>query len=406
MRRIVITGAGTVNPLGHDVAQSYAALAQGRCAIGRLEIAQSDRLTAPIGAQVTGFDPAAHFSAREMAMLDPFAQFALVAARQALAQSGLQVSEDLALRAGVIMGNAGGGLATVNDAYRAVYEDGKNRVAPLTVPRLMGSAAASHISMALGLRGPSFAVSSACASSNHAMGLALQMLRCGAADVMLTGGSEAMLTFGGLKAWEALRVMSPDGCRPFCASRNGMVQGEGAAVYVFETLDHARARGAVILAEVLGFAMTSDAADLVMPSQTGAETAMRLALQDAGLAPWDVDYINAHGTGTAANDRVESAAIRSVFGEHARKVAISSTKSMHGHLIGGAGAVELLACLMALQDGVIAPTVGYRMADAECDLDYVPNTARHAPVRIALSNAFAFGGMNAAIILSRAPDAG
>ncbi len=403
MRRVVITGAGTVNALGHDVAQTYAALAAGRGAIGPLQIAQADRLTSPIGAQVKGWDASAHFSAREMAMLDPFAQFALASARQALAQSGLDITQSLAPRAGVIMGNAGGGLATVNDAYRAVFEDGKNRVAPLTVPRLMGSAAASHISMALGLRGPSFAVSSACASSNHAMGLAMQVLRGGGADVMLTGGSEAMLTFGGLKAWEALRVMSPDGCRPFCATRNGMVQGEGAAVYVFETLDHARARGAPILAEVLGYAMTSDAADLVMPSQTGAKMAMILALQDAGLSPADVDYINAHGTGTAANDRVESAAIRAVFGDHTGKLAISSTKSMHGHLIGGAGAVELLACLMALQQGIIAPTIGYTLPDAACDLDYVPNTARHAPVRVALSNAFAFGGMNAALILGRAP---
>ncbi len=403
MRRVVITGAGTVNALGHDVAHSFAALGAGRGAIGPLAIAQADRLTAPIGAQVTGWDSAAHFSAREMAMLDPFAQFALASARQAMAQAGLEQSAALAPRAGVVMGNAGGGLATVNDAYRAVYENGKNRVAPLTVPRLMGSAGASHISMAFGLTGPSFSVSSACASSNHAMGLAFQMLRSGAVDVMLTGGSEAMLTFGGLKAWEALRVMSPDGCRPFCATRNGMVQGEGAAVYVFETLDHARARGAQPLAEVLGFAMTSDAADLVMPSQTGAEAAMMGALQMAGLAPKDVDYINAHGTGTAANDRVETAAIRAIFGGHAGLLAVSSTKSMHGHLIGGAGAVELLACLMALQDGVIAPTIGYQTPDPACDLDYVPNHARRAPVRVAMSNAFAFGGMNAAIVLGCAP---
>jgi nodulation protein E len=405
MRRVVITGAGTVNALGHDVAASFAALAAGRGAIGPLDIPEGDRLASPIGAQVRGWDGAAHFSAREMAMLDPFAQFALASARQAMAQAGLdlvpQNASATAMRAGVVLGTAGGGLTTTNDAYRAVYSEGKNRVAPLTVPRLMGSAAASHISMALGLMGPSFAVSSACASSNHAMGLAVQMLRGGVADIMLTGGSEAMLSFGGLKAWEALRVMSPDGCRPFCATRNGMVQGEGGAVFVFEELGHARARGAAVLAEVVGFAMTSDAADLVMPSQTGAERAMAGALADAGLSAGDVDYINAHGTGTAANDRVETAAIRAVFGSHAGRLAVSSTKSMHGHLIGGAGAVELLACLMALQDGIIAPTIGYSAPDPDCDLDIVPNVARKSDVRIAMSNAFAFGGMNASIILAR-----
>lgn len=403
MRRVVITGAGTVNALGHDVAQTYAALAAGRGAIGPLDIPDMHRLSAPIGAQVRGWDGAALFSPREMAMLDPFAQFALASARQALQQSGLDLTPRIGVRAGVIMGTAGGGLSTTNDAYRAVYAEEKNRVAPLTVPRLMGSAAASHISMALGLMGPSFAVSSACASSNHAMGLAFQMLRAGAVDIMLTGGSEAMLNFGGLKAWEALRVMSPDGCRPFCATRNGMVQGEGGAVFVFESLKHARARGATILAEVLGFDMTSDAADLVMPSQTGAERAMTGALQDAGLKPADVDYINAHGTGTAANDRVETAAIRAVFGKSADRVAVSSTKSMHGHLIGGAGAVELLACLMALQHGIIAPTIGHRENDPNCTLDIVPNRARKSDVRVAMSNAFAFGGMNAVLALRRAP---
>lgn len=402
MRRVVITGAGTVNALGHDVMQTYAALAAGKGAIGPLDIVDAGRLTAPIGAQVRGWDAAALFSLRELAMLDPFAQYALASARQAMAQAGLEISPALAARAGVILGTAGGGLATTNDAYRAVYAEGRNRVPPLTVPRLMGSAGASQVSMALGLMGPSFAVSSACASSNHAMGLAFQMLRAGAADVMLTGGSEAMLNFGGLKAWEALRVMSPDGCRPFCASRNGMVQGEGGAVFVFETLDHARARGADVLAEVLGFAMTSDAGDLVMPNQDGAMRAMAGALADAGLGAGDVDYINAHGTGTAANDRVEVAAIRAVFGAAADGLAVSSTKSMHGHLIGGAGAIELLACLMALGQGIIAPTIGHRATDPECNLDIVPNVARRSDVRIALSNAFAFGGMNASIILARA----
>jgi len=267
------------------------------------------------------------------------------------------------------------------------------------VPRLMNSSAASHISMQWNLRGPTFSLSTACASSNHAMGLAFQMVRSGSARVMVTGGSEAMLCFGGIKAWEGLRVMSADGCRPFCATRNGMVQGEGAGIFVFEDYDHARARGADILAEVVGFAMTSDAADIVMPSVQGAERAITGCLRDAGLAPADVGYINAHGTGTAANDRTECAAVAMAFGADADRLMISSTKAMHGHLIGGTGAVELLACIMALRDGVIAPTIGHCEADPDCPLDVVPNEARHARVQVALSNAFAFGGLNAVIAL-------
>ena len=253
------------------------------------------------------------------------------------------------------------------------------------------------------LKGPSFSVATACASSNHAMGLAFQLIRGGAVDVMVTGGSEAMLSFGGIKAWEGLRVMSKDACRPFSANRNGMVQGEGAAVFVFEEYEHAKKRGAEILAEVVGFAMTSDAADIVMPSKQGAARTIAGALKDARLNPSDVAYINAHGTGTAANDKVECAAVADAFGHHADELMISSTKSMHGHLIGGTGAVELLACIMALKDGVIAPTIGYEEPDPECALDVVPNEAREARVEACLSNAFAFGGFNAVLALRRAP---
>ncbi len=285
-------------------------------------------------------------------------QFAVDSARQAVAQSGLTLTDSEALRAGVVMGTGGGGNTTTDAAYRAVYAEGKNRVHPFTVPRLMHNAASAHLAMRHGLKGPSFTVSTACASSNHAMGLAFQMVRSGACDVMLTGGSEATLCFGGIKAWEGLRVMSPDGCRPFCATRNGMVQGEGAAVFVFEDWDRATRRGAPILAEVAGFAMTSDASDIVQPDPDGAVRAMRGALADAGLGAQAVGYINAHGTGTAVNDRSEVQAIRGVFGD--APPPVSSTKSMHGHLLGAAGAVELLACLMALGEGVIAPPPGWR----------------------------------------------
>jgi nodulation protein E len=399
MPRVVITGAGTINALGHDVPTTLSALAAGHGGIGPLDIPDVDRLTNRIAGQVRGWTASAHFDLRSLSLYDRMTQFALWSARQAVAQSGLVFDDRLALRSGVILGTAGGGLGTTDDSYRAVYAEGKNRVHPLTVPRLMANAGVSHISMTYGLRGPAFTVSTACASSNHAMGLAFQMVRSGAAPVMLTGGAEAMLTFGGLKAWEGLRVMSAETCRPFCATRSGMVQGEGAAVFVFEDFDHAQSRGADILAEVAGFAMTSDAHDIVMPSLDGAVRAMQGALDDAGLPASAVNYINAHGTATRANDANEVAAIRTVFG--AGVPLVSSTKSAHGHLIGAAGAVELLPCLMALQQGVIAPTLNYQSADPDCAIDVVPNTARQAQVDVALSNAFAFGGLNAVLALRR-----
>ncbi len=402
MRRVAITGAGTINALAHDVAGTYAAFRDGRCGIGPLQFRDVDRLRVRIGAQVRGFAPEAHFDRQAIALYDRFTQFAMIAARQAVAQSGLVFEEELGARTGVVLGTAGGGVGTSDENYRAVYEEGKNRVHPFVVPRLMNNAAASHISMQWRLCGPVFSVSTACASSNHAMGLAFQMVRSGAAPVMVTGGSEAMLCFGGVKAWEGLRVLSEDACRPFSANRSGMVQGEGAAVFIFEDWDHAAARGADILAEVAGFAMTSDAADIVLPSQKGAERAIAGAMRDAGLNAHDVGYINAHGTGTAANDRTECAAVSQVFGAHADGLMMSSTKSMHGHVIGGTGAVELLACILALREGVIAPTIGYEQPDPDCALDVVPNTARAARVDGVLSNAFAFGGLNAVLALKRA----
>lgn len=402
MKRVVITGAGTINPLGGDVASTLEAMREGRCGIGPLEIRDIERLAVQIGGQVKGYREEDHFNRQQIALYDRFTQFTLLAAREAVAQAGLRFGDELSLRSGVVLGTSGGGLNTQDENYRAVYEEGKNRVHPFIVPKLMNNAAASHVSMEYNLRGPSFTVATACASSNHAMGLAFQMIRAGGAQVMLTGGSEAMLCFGGIKAWEGLRVMSKDACRPFSANRNGMVQGEGAAVYVFEDRDHAVARGAGILAEVAGFAMTSDAGDIVMPQAAGAERAMRGAMADAGLNPGDVGYINAHGTGTAANDKTECAAIAHAFGAHADRLMLSSTKSMHGHLIGGTGAVELLACIMALRDGVIAPTIGYEEPDPECALDVVPNVAREAKVGAVLSNAFAFGGLNAVLALRAA----
>ncbi|SHG29399.1 beta-ketoacyl-[acyl-carrier-protein] synthase family protein [Cognatishimia maritima] len=399
MNRVVITGAGTINALGHTVAETWAAMKEGKCGIGPLEMKDVDRLTIKIGGQVQGFDACTTFNRQQLALYDRFTQFALIAAREAVAQSGLEFSGEMAAKSGVVLGTSGGGMQTLDENYRNVYEEGKNRVHPFVVPKLMNNAAASHISMEFNLKGPSFTVATACASSNHAMSQAFQMVRSGMAPVMVTGGSESMLCFGGVKAWEGLRVMSKDGCRPFSANRNGMVQGEGAGVFVFEEYEHAKARGAEILAEVSGFAMSSDASDIVMPSKQGAARAISGALRDAKLNPSDVGYINAHGTGTAANDKTECAAVADVFGRHADSLMISSTKSMHGHLIGGTGAVELLACIMALKEGVIAPTIGYEEPDPECALDVVPNEAREAKVDAVLSNAFAFGGLNAVLAL-------
>jgi nodulation protein E len=401
VKRVVITGAGTINPLGQDVPSTYEAMREGRCGISELEFRDVERLSIRIGGQVKDFDPEAVFNRQQMSLYDRFTQFTLLAARQAVTQSGLVFAGELANNSGVVFGTSGGGLTTQDDNYRAVYEEGKNRVHPFVVPKLMNNAAASHVSMEFNVKGPSFTVATACASSNHAMGQAFQMIRTGMCTAMITGGSESMLCFGGVKAWEGLRVMSKDACRPFSATRNGMVQGEGAGVFVFEEYDHAHARGAEILCEVLGFAMTSDASDIVMPSKRGAARAISGAITDARVAKERVTYINAHGTGTAANDKTECAAVADVFGTHADNLMISSTKSMHGHLIGGTGAVELLACIMALRDGVIAPTIGYEEPDPECALDVVPNVARDARVDVVLSNAFAFGGLNAVLVLGR-----
>ncbi|MDT2076261.1 MAG: beta-ketoacyl-[acyl-carrier-protein] synthase family protein [Planktomarina sp.] len=399
MNRVVITGAGTINALGSNVPKTLEAMREGHCGIRQLNFCDVERLSIKIGAPVQNFDEAYYFNRQQLSLYDRFTQFSLLAAREAITESGIIFSGDLAERSGVILGTAAGGMNTWEDNYRAVYKEGKNRVHPLVVPKLMNNAATSHVSMEFNLKGPSFTVSTACASSNHAIGLAFQMVRSGMARSMIAGGSEAMLTFGGIKAWEGLRVMSNNACRPFSLNRSGMVQGEGAGVFVLETYKDATDRGAEILAEIVGFAMTSDASNIVMPTKQGAARAMQGALLDAKMDVSEIGYINAHGTGTAANDKTECSAILDVFGVQTDQLMISSTKSMHGHLIGGTGAVELLACIMALRDGVIAPTIGYEVADPDCALDVVPNMARNAKVSGAVSNAFAFGGMNAVLAL-------
>ncbi len=396
MRRVVVTGLGTVNALAGEVPGTFAALAEGRCGIGPLTFRDADRLAIRIGAEVRDWRP--DLDPAKLPLYDPVTQYALAAGAEAVAMAGLP--GDLGPRGGVILGTAAGGISTWEDSYRAVFADGKSRVSPLTVPRLMHNAPASHLSIRHGLTGPVLAVSSACASANHAMGLAFQQIRAGAADVMLTGGTEAMLCFGGVKAWEGLRVLAPDACRPFSLGRRGMVIGDGAGVLVFEAEDHARARGARILGRVAGFGMTADAGDIVAPSPEGAARTMRAALADAGLSPSDIGYVNAHGTGTLANDRSESAAILAVFGK--APPPVSSTKSMHGHAIGATGALEAIACIWALNMGLLPPTIGFLAPDPDCPLDVVANQARAARVDAVLSNAFAFGGLNAVLAFARA----
>jgi nodulation protein E len=292
-------------------------------------------------------------------------------------------------------------MTTLDDTYRRVYRDNKKRVYPLSIPRLMVNAPASQISMHCGLRGPAFVVASACASATHAIGVAFHMVRSGAVECAVTGGSEACITFGTMRGWEAMRVMAPEVCRPFSIGREGMLIGEGAAVLVLEPLERAKARGADILAEIVGFGMSADAGDLTAPDVDGMSRAMQWALEDAGLSPQDVQYVNAHGTGTAANDETETRALHKVFGHHARSLAVSSTKSMVGHALGAAGALEMVATVMAVRDGVAPPTIAYLGPDPACDLDYVPNVARKMDIEVALSNSFAFGGLNAVLVAKK-----
>jgi nodulation protein E len=402
MHRVVITGQGCVSALGLDARSTWQAMREGRPGIGPVTRLPAAELRAPIAAEIRGFDPAQHFDERRLLLLDPVAQHAVVAARQAVAQSGLDFTQGMDRgRTAVVIGTGAGGETSHDEAMQRLYQDGQPRVHPLTIVRSMFSAAASQVCLEFGLQGPAFAVSSACASANHALAQAFLLLRGGLADVALAGGSEACITRGVVKAWEAMRVLADDTCRPFSRQRRGLVLGEGAGMFVLETLEHAQRRGATILAEFAGVGMSSDATDIVLPDAVGAARAMQAALDLSGLAADEVDYINAHGTGTAANDATETRAIRAVFGAHADRLAVSSTKSMHGHALGAAGAIELVAVLGALTEGVLPPTINYLEADPACDLDVVPNVAREREVRAALSNSFAFGGLNAVLALRR-----
>jgi nodulation protein E len=402
MQRVVITGMGAVTPLGHSAGSTWSAMREGRVAIGPITSMPRDGLRFGISAEVQGFDPLAHFDEKKLILFDRVSQFALVAAREAIAQSGVDFSADgLGENTAVVIGTGIGGEQTHDEASRRLYGENNPRTHPLTIVRLMANAPACQISIEHKLTGPAFATSSACASANHALAQAFHMVRSGVADAAVAGGTEACITLGVIKAWEAMRVMADDTCRPFSKQRRGMVLGEGAGVFVLETLGRARERGATILAEFVGAGMSADAGDIVLPTEAGMAKAIQRALADGGLAAQDIDYINAHGTGTSGNDPTESKAIRRVFGAHADRLAVSSTKSMHAHALGAAGAIELVATIGALRDGVAPPTMNFLDPDPECDLDYVPNAARELPIRAALSNSFAFGGLNAVLALRR-----
>jgi len=399
--RVVVTGWGVLSSIGHTAETYWSNLSRGVCGIAPAVTIPTDQLAQKVVAEVKDYDPLKFFDEREAAPMDRVAQFGVIAAREAIAHCGLTFDGALSEQTATIIGCGVGGQSTQDENYKRLYRDNARRLHPLTIPKLMVNAPASQISMSCGLRGPAFVVASACASATHAIGLAFQMVRSGAVTAAVTGGAEACIAFGTMKGWEALRVLAPDTCRPFSRDRKGLVIGEGAAAMVIENFDHAKKRGANILGEIVGFGMTADAGDLLSPDAYGMGRAIDAALKDGGLAASDVQYVNAHGTGTAANDETETVALKRAFGAHAAKLAISSNKSMIGHALGAAGALELVATLMSIRESLVPPTVNYLGPDPACDLDCVPNEARAMRVDAALSNSFAFGGLNAVLAVRK-----
>lgn len=403
MPRVAITGLGIICGLGKDVAEFWQNGRQGVCGIGNLDLLDTSKLRFHIGAQARNYDPAQHFDPSRQELLDRFAQFAVISAREAVKDAGLTIDPTLAPRTAVVTGASVGGQTSEDAAFEDLYQRGRPRVHPLTIPRVMMNAGASHICMDLGITGPALTTSTACSSANHAIGLAFWMVRSGQVEVAIAGGSEAPFSLGILKAWEAMRVVAPEVCRPFSKDRSGLVLGEGAAMLVLESLDRAVTRGTKIYGEVVGFGMSADAYHVTQPTSAGPAQAMRAAMADASIQPGDIDHINAHGTGTISNDATEARAIREVFADDADRILVSSTKSMHGHTLGAAGAIEAVATVLALRDGIVSPTIHFTEPDPECNLNLVVSHARRAPLRFALSNSFAFGGLNA-VLAFRAKD--
>ncbi|MDX2156230.1 MAG: beta-ketoacyl-[acyl-carrier-protein] synthase family protein [Hyphomicrobiaceae bacterium] len=402
-RRVVVTGMGAVTPIGLDVGEMWASMRAGRCGVGPIGNWPVEDLYIKIAGEIKDFDPVKHVKSRKIQYGDRYSWFAGRAADEAWTQSGLPIPYAEPYRSASIIGSGAGGFSTIESAYRDLFVHNKRATNPLTLLRIIGSSASAHVGIEYGIKGPTFATCSACSTATHAIGLGLDYIRNGVVDVAVTGASEAVLTYGSMRVWQAMRVLSPDGCFPFSKKRNGTVLAEGAGILVLEELEHARKRGATILAEVAGYGMSSDSKDMVNPDVDGPRVAMEMALADAGIGPDLVDYLNAHGTATTLNDANETNAIKMVFGEHASRLAISSTKSMTGHLLGAGGAVEGIACIKAMQEGWVPPTIGLTEPDPKCDLDYVPNEGRAKPVRYAMSNSFAFGGLNAVLLFGPPP---
>jgi len=408
VRRVAVTGLGIISPLGNTADEFFSNLMAGKSGIRHLKADFADRLDTKIAAQAE-FDALQHFGKHKASSLDRVSQFALYAAGQAITDAGLDLEQEDKNRIGIYLGTGMGGAASVEEGYVRLYRDGAERLKPFTVLMAMNNAAASAIALEYGLTGSNLTFSTACSSSSVSIGEAFQQVRHGYADVMLAGGAEALLTFGTIKAWEALRAMAAEdpedpaaSCKPFSANRTGLVLGEGAAIVILEDMERAMARGATIHAEITGYGSGNDSSHITQPSPEGQARAMRAAIDCAGLKPQDIGYINAHGTATPLNDSAETAAIKLVFGEGASGIPVSSTKSMHGHLMGATAAVEFIACIMALKQQALPPTINLHQPDPKCDLDYIPNVGRRGvSVRHVMSNSFAFGGTSGVLIASQ-----
>ena len=400
-RRVAITGIGSVSALGLNREDFWTSLKSGTTGLGPLTGHAPGSFKFANGAEARAFDPLQTLDPKESSYLDRFAQMGLVAASEAISDAGIEWNDALRERTAIVTGTSLGGKHTEDEGYFQLYSQRHSRFNPMSIPKAMMNALTSWISMQYGITGPAWTVSTACSSSNHAIGQAFEQVRHGQVELAVAGGADAPFTQGVLRAWEALRVVSPTICRPFTRDREGLILGEGAAILVLEPLEAARARGVHIYCELAGFGMSSDAHHITQPSSEGAARAMRVAIENSGLDGAQIGYINAHGTGTPVNDSTETAAIHKVFGDHARNIAISSTKSMHGHTLGAAGALEAAATALSLCRGILPPTIGFTYPGEGCDLDYIPNEARPLAVEAALSNSFAFGGLNAVLVFRR-----
>ncbi len=407
MRRVVITGMGVFASTGKNAESFYQSMVAGKSAVRRIQQFDPSALSVQIAAEIPDYNPLDYFPAKRLDLLDPFSQYALLASKEAMDASGIELRDEERPRFGVVTGTGMGGAQTFETGYFKLFAENAVRLHPFTIPKIMHNAATSQICMDFGAQGPALTTATACSSSGHAIGEAFHLIKHDMADIMLTGGTEAPITFGMIRSWESVRVLASGNgdpskaCRPFSLDREGLVMGEGAAMFLFEELEHAKARGAKILAEIAGYGLSSDASHITQPSIDGPARAVKMALAEARVNPEEVDYINAHGTGTRINDVTETRVIKEVFGDHARKLAISSTKSMHAHVMGATGAVELAATVQTVDRGIIPPTANYTQPDPECDLDYVPNQAREKAVRVAISNSFAFGGLNAVLLIRK-----